>query len=177
MTVFLPYSSCFPRLTAADGLFLFGVKKKQKTPAENFSFEVSGLALSVKPEKFVRPDLSRTGMRCYGLVGWKYTVGITLIFKWLQNNVNGSLSKDQMFFIFDYKRSSTTCPDFLPIVWTHLLGTGFLGVMLACLNNTQVLPKNAVNPKGQGNQKNSCRKEQIALPNLKRSGFVFIEVD
>lgn len=24
---FLPYSSCFPRLTAADGLFLFGVKK------------------------------------------------------------------------------------------------------------------------------------------------------
>ncbi|MDQ0638784.1 hypothetical protein QF042_002349 [Pedobacter sp. W3I1] len=24
---FLPYSTCFPRLTAADGLFLFGVKK------------------------------------------------------------------------------------------------------------------------------------------------------
>jgi hypothetical protein len=26
------------------GFFLFGVKKKQKTPAENFSFEASGLA-------------------------------------------------------------------------------------------------------------------------------------
>jgi hypothetical protein len=33
-----------PRLAAADWLFLFGVKKKQKTPAENFSFEASGLA-------------------------------------------------------------------------------------------------------------------------------------
>jgi len=32
---FLPYSSCFPRLSAADTLFLFGVKKEQKTPAEN----------------------------------------------------------------------------------------------------------------------------------------------
>jgi hypothetical protein len=26
------------------GFFLFGVKKKQKTSAENFSFEASGLA-------------------------------------------------------------------------------------------------------------------------------------
>ena len=50
--------------------------KKQKTPAENFSFEASGLAGSVKPEKFVRPDLSRTGIRCYGLVGWKYKINI-----------------------------------------------------------------------------------------------------
>jgi len=33
-----------PRLAAAEGLFLFGVKKKQKTPAENFSFEASRLA-------------------------------------------------------------------------------------------------------------------------------------
>ncbi|MDQ0638755.1 hypothetical protein QF042_002320 [Pedobacter sp. W3I1] len=73
---FLPYSTCFPRLTAADGLFLFGVKKKQKTPAENFSFKVSRLAGSVEPEKFVRPDLSGTGIRCYGLVGRKYAVGI-----------------------------------------------------------------------------------------------------
>ena len=51
------------------GLFLFAVKKKQKTPAENFSFEASGLAGSVEPEKFVRPDLSRTRIRCYGLAG------------------------------------------------------------------------------------------------------------
>jgi hypothetical protein len=26
---------------------------------------------------------------------------------------------------------------------------------------------------GAGNQKNSCSKEQLALPNLKGSGFVF----
>jgi hypothetical protein len=37
----LPYTTVSPRLTAAEGLFLFGVKKKQKTPAENFSFEAS----------------------------------------------------------------------------------------------------------------------------------------
>ncbi|KRT13461.1 hypothetical protein ASU31_24490 [Pedobacter ginsenosidimutans] len=43
------------------GFFFFGVKKKQKTPAENFSFEASGLAWAVRTEKFVRPDLSRTG--------------------------------------------------------------------------------------------------------------------
>gem|GEM_PF-4748473 len=28
--------------------------------ASPFSFEASGMALSVEPEKFVRPDLSRT---------------------------------------------------------------------------------------------------------------------
>lgn len=28
-----------------------------------------------------------------------------------------------------------------------------LGIMLTCFNNTQVLPKNAVNPKSQGSQK------------------------
>jgi hypothetical protein len=33
----------------------FAVKKKQKTSAENFSFEASGLAGAVEPEKFVRP--------------------------------------------------------------------------------------------------------------------------
>jgi len=43
--------------------------KKQKTPAENFPFEASGLAGSVEPEKFVRPDLSRTRIPCYGLTG------------------------------------------------------------------------------------------------------------
>jgi len=57
-----------------EGLFLFDVKKKQKTPAENFSFEVNGLAWAVQPEKFVRPDLSRTGIWCYGLVGRKYEI-------------------------------------------------------------------------------------------------------
>jgi hypothetical protein len=28
-----------PRLAAAEGLFLFGIKKKQKMPAENFSLK------------------------------------------------------------------------------------------------------------------------------------------
>jgi hypothetical protein len=34
--------------------------KKQKTPAENFSFKAGGLARAMEPEKFVRPDLSVT---------------------------------------------------------------------------------------------------------------------
>jgi hypothetical protein len=36
--------AALPRLAATEGLFLFGVKKKQKTPAENFSFEAGSLA-------------------------------------------------------------------------------------------------------------------------------------
>ena len=40
----LPYGSVLPRLAAAERLFLFGSKKKQKLPAENFSFEASRLA-------------------------------------------------------------------------------------------------------------------------------------
>ena len=40
----LSYGAVLPRLAAAEGLFLFGVKKKQKTPAENFSFEAGRLA-------------------------------------------------------------------------------------------------------------------------------------
>jgi hypothetical protein len=64
--LFFAHGLSLPRLTDADGLFLFGVKKKQKTPAENFSFEASELAGPVEPEKFVRPDLSRTRVRCYG---------------------------------------------------------------------------------------------------------------
>ena len=52
----LPYTTVLPRLTAAEGLFLFGIKKKQKMPAENFSLEVSGVAGSAEFEKFVRPD-------------------------------------------------------------------------------------------------------------------------
>jgi hypothetical protein len=51
-----------PRLAAAERLFLFGIKKKQKMPAENFSFEGSCADRTVQPEKFVRPDLSRTGI-------------------------------------------------------------------------------------------------------------------
>jgi hypothetical protein len=47
-----------PRLAAAEGLFLFGIKKKQKMPAENFSLKASDVAWSVGPEKFVRPELS-----------------------------------------------------------------------------------------------------------------------
>jgi hypothetical protein len=57
----LSYGAVLPRLTAAEGLFLFSIKKKQKMPAENFSFEGSSAARTVQPEKFVRPDLSRTG--------------------------------------------------------------------------------------------------------------------
>ncbi|MGN8059524.1 hypothetical protein ACTJKN_24805 [Pedobacter sp. 22163] len=49
--------------------------KKQKTPAENFSFEASGLAWAVRSEKFVRPDLSGTGIWCCGLAGWKCDIG------------------------------------------------------------------------------------------------------
>ncbi|MNX11358.1 hypothetical protein D3C86_411180 [compost metagenome] len=47
--------------------------KKQKPPAENFSFEVSEMLGTVESEKFIRPDLSRTEILCYGLVGWKCT--------------------------------------------------------------------------------------------------------
>jgi hypothetical protein len=75
------------RLAAAEGLFLFGIKKtsaaslnavenikaheKTKNAAENFSFEGSYAARIVQPEKFVRPGLSRTGIPCYGLAGRK----------------------------------------------------------------------------------------------------------
>jgi len=71
MSGFFSLPQVLPRLAAAEGLFLFGIKKKQKMPAENFSFKASSRAWSVEPEKFVRPDLSRTGIPCYGLVGWK----------------------------------------------------------------------------------------------------------
>jgi hypothetical protein len=67
----LPKGKALPRLAAAEGLFLFGIKKKQKMPAENFSFEAGCAAWTVQPEKFVRPDLSRTGILCYGLAGLK----------------------------------------------------------------------------------------------------------
>jgi len=68
----LPYTTVLPRLAAAEGLFLFGIKKKQKMPAENFSFEASCEARTLQPEKFVMPDLSRTGIQYFGLAGWKH---------------------------------------------------------------------------------------------------------
>jgi hypothetical protein len=72
--LFLPSGSFLPRLTAAEKLFLFDIKKKQKMPAENFSLKVSGVAGSAESEKFVRPDLSETEIRCCGLAGWKCVV-------------------------------------------------------------------------------------------------------
>ena len=54
---------------------------------------------------------------------------------------------------------------------------GSLCILLTNFNKVQALPKNSVNPKWQENQKNSCRIEQIVLPNLKRSGFVFISAE
>ncbi|RLJ69522.1 hypothetical protein BCL90_5117 [Pedobacter alluvionis] len=68
----------------------------------------------------------------------------------------------------------------IPAQGFHLdtsFGLGFLYVLLACFNKLQVLPKNAVNPKGQGNQKNRISSLQLARTNLKRSGFVFITDD
>ena len=38
-------------------------------PAENFSLEDGRLAGAVEPEKFVMPELSKTEIPCYGLVG------------------------------------------------------------------------------------------------------------
>jgi len=65
--------------------------KKQKTPAENFSFEASRLAWIVLSEKFVRPGLSETEMLCYGLAGRKCRhQGNTLNINKLLNNINDS---------------------------------------------------------------------------------------
>ncbi|WP_187073100.1 hypothetical protein [Pedobacter fastidiosus] len=41
---------------AGRALFFLMSKRKQKTPAENFSIKVSALALPSYAEKFVRPD-------------------------------------------------------------------------------------------------------------------------
>ncbi len=58
-------------------------------------------------------------------------------------------------------------------VSTQIFKSG-LGILLAFFQNLQSLPKDTVNPKWQDNQKNSCGIEQTAPPNLKRSGFVFV---
>jgi len=49
--------------------------------------------------------------------------------------------------------------------------------LLSNFNKAWVLPKHAVNPKSQGNQKNSCCSGKMALTNLKRSGFVFVNTE
>ncbi|MEH3112206.1 hypothetical protein [Pedobacter terrae] len=67
---FFALAKVSPRLAAAEGLLLFGIKKKQKMPAENFSFKARGLAWSVESEKFVRPDLSGTEILCHGPARW-----------------------------------------------------------------------------------------------------------
>lgn len=51
------------------GSFLFDVKKKQKTPAENFCTKVSAKGWALHPQKFIRPDLGGTEMHCLGLAG------------------------------------------------------------------------------------------------------------
>ncbi|RBQ02471.1 hypothetical protein DRW42_26415 [Pedobacter miscanthi] len=80
---FFSYSTILPRLSAAEGLLLFGIKKKQKMPAENFSFEASKLAWSVEPEKFVRPELNGTEKLYFGLAKrkciCKYPSKVTII--------------------------------------------------------------------------------------------------
>jgi len=61
-------------------------------------------------------------------------------------------------------------------MWTHLFKNS-LGILLSNFNQAWILTKYAVNPKSQGNQKNSCISGKLALTNLKRSGFVFIDDD
>jgi len=39
--------------------------------ATPFSIKASCVDRTLQPEKFVRPGLSRTGIPCYGLAGWK----------------------------------------------------------------------------------------------------------
>ncbi|MDQ0641223.1 hypothetical protein QF042_004788 [Pedobacter sp. W3I1] len=46
--------------------------------------------------------------------------------------------------------------------------------MLACFKKNTGFTEEQSHPKWQKNQKNRCRKEQVVLPSLKRSGFVFI---
>jgi hypothetical protein len=50
---------------------------------------------------------------------------------------------------------------FAPIVWTHLLEAGFLGVLLTSLNNRQVLPKDARHPIAIGSQGPGKSKKQV----------------
>ena len=59
-------------------------------------------------------------------------------------------------------------------------GHNFLSIFrrsAANFNKVWILTKDAVNPKGRENQKNSCISGKLALTNLKRSGFVFINDD
>ncbi|ARS38582.1 hypothetical protein CA265_02345 [Sphingobacteriaceae bacterium GW460-11-11-14-LB5] len=58
-------------------------------------------------------------------------------------------------------------------MWTQIIKIS-IGLLLTNFNKTQILQKDAVNPKWPKNQKNSCRIAQMAPTNLKRSGFVNI---
>ncbi|RLJ79534.1 hypothetical protein BCL90_0237 [Pedobacter alluvionis] len=59
--------------------------------ASPFSFDASCAARTVQPEKFVRPDLSRTGIPCYGLAVRKCELVKILINNDLRNNVDSRL--------------------------------------------------------------------------------------
>jgi len=59
-------------------------------------------------------------------------------------------------------------------VWTHLYGSLLLVYLQGAVNKLLFTAKNDRQSQCQPNQKNRSRKEQIALPNLKRSGFVLI---
>lgn len=54
--------------------------KKQKLPAENFSFKVCDKAFSVLTEKFVRPDRCRTVRQYFGLAGWTSIINYDIPF-------------------------------------------------------------------------------------------------
>jgi len=60
-------------------------------PAENFSFKANGMAWSVHSEKFVRPDLSRTEIPCYGLAECKSNYYKVMTNNFLQNNIDDSV--------------------------------------------------------------------------------------
>lgn len=55
-----------------NGSFFLASKRNKKCRLKIFLLKLVGVTGTVKPEKFVRPDLSRTEIRCYGLAVWKY---------------------------------------------------------------------------------------------------------
>ena len=52
----------------------------------------------------------------------------------------------------------------------------FFGVSLTNFNKSTTFTEERRQSQGRRNQKNSCTREQIALTNLKRSGFVFLRI-
>ncbi|SDH39183.1 hypothetical protein SAMN05421827_12335 [Pedobacter terrae] len=90
----------------------------------------------------------------------KYRVRVRYYRVWVARRVQ--LSRPRRLYRFNknrYRRLS--------------FGNSF-GILLTDFNKARILTKDAVNPKSQGNQKNSCSSGKLALTNLKRSGFVFI---